>query len=81
MRKKGRGRSISVAISTADSYTHQRGGSRRTIVLRATAQQDGQAMAEYAVILALVTLVAAAAYALLGGPVASLYDQVVTAFI
>lgn len=38
-------------------------------------------MAEYAVILALVTLVAAAAYALLGGPVASLYDQVVTAFI
>lgn len=37
-------------------------------------------MAEYAVILALVTLIAVAAFELLGGPVAGLYDQVIAKF-
>ena len=42
--------------------------------------KQGQAMAEYAVILALVTLIATAAYVLLGGPIAGLYTQIVSAF-
>jgi Flp pilus assembly pilin Flp len=37
-------------------------------------------MAEYSIILALVALTALAAYELLGGPVAALYERVVTAF-
>ena len=37
-------------------------------------------MAEYAVILALVALVAVAAYQLLGPPIAQLYDQVISRF-
>lgn len=37
-------------------------------------------MAEYAVILALVAVVAVAAYQLLGGPIAQLYDEVVASF-
>ena len=37
-------------------------------------------MAEYSIILALVALVAVAAYELLGGPVAALYERVITAF-
>ena len=37
-------------------------------------------MAEYAVILALVALVAVAAYQLLGPPVAQLYERVIASF-
>ena len=79
-RKKPRSPSLSVRINTTDSYLHEEGGrSNNTIVRRANAEQ-GQTMAEYSIILALVALVAVAAYELLGGPVAALYERVVTTF-
>jgi Flp pilus assembly pilin Flp len=55
------------------------GGSHHTIVRRA-AHDRGQAMAEYAVILAFVVIAGVVAYQLLGPPIAGLYDQVVTTF-
>jgi Flp pilus assembly pilin Flp len=55
------------------------GGSHHTIVRRA-AKNDGQAAAEYAVILALVVAVGIAAYQVFGVWVVGLYDQVVTSF-
>jgi len=55
------------------------GGSHHTIVRRA-AHEHGQAMAEYAVILALVFLAAAVAFELLGPPIAGLYEKVVASF-
>lgn len=55
------------------------GGSHHTIVRRASAEQ-GQAMAEYALILSLVAIAAVAAYQLFGDAVVGLYDQVVNAF-
>jgi Flp pilus assembly pilin Flp len=55
------------------------GGSHHTIVRR-VAEDDGQAAAEYAVILALVVAVGIAAYQVFGEWVVGLYDQVLTSF-
>jgi Flp pilus assembly pilin Flp len=79
VRKKVRARFLSVRIGTTKSYTQLRGGgSHHTIVRRAHAE-EGQTMAEYSIILALVALVAVAAYELLSGPIVALYDGVITA--
>jgi Flp pilus assembly pilin Flp len=55
------------------------GESHQTIV-RGTAAETGQAMAEYAAILALVAAVAVASYQLLGNAVVALYERAVSAF-
>jgi Flp pilus assembly pilin Flp len=80
VRKKVLGDSLSHAICTTGTYPDVRGGRSDNTIVRRAAGERGQAMAEYAVILALVTIVAVAAYQLLGGPIARLYDGVIASF-
>lgn len=49
-------------------------------ILKRLRDEDGQALVEYALILALVMVVAVAALSTVGGTVAGLVDPLVTAF-
>jgi Flp pilus assembly pilin Flp len=79
-RKKLRAVSISRPISTNGSHPGVKGGGSHHTIVRRAAHEHGQAMAEYAVILALVFLAAAVAFELLGPPIAGLYEKVVASF-
>jgi len=57
-----------------------KGGRRHDTIVRHAADEQGQAAAEYAVLLALVAGVLIVAYQLFGEQVGSLYDRVLTAF-
>ena len=65
--------------NTVDISEAKGGGLHDSIVRRAAAQQ-GQAMAEYAIILALVAAVAIVGFQLLGPAVNQLYDSAVAIF-
>jgi Flp pilus assembly pilin Flp len=56
------------------------GGGTQALILRGFAVEEGQAMAEYALILALVTSVLVFSYQLLGEKTLELFNKVVTAF-
>ncbi|HET7572264.1 MAG TPA: hypothetical protein VFJ77_06280 [Gaiellaceae bacterium] len=57
-----------------------KGGGTHHRIPRGAGAETGQTMAEYAVILGLVTVTAVAAYQLLGGPIVALIGQVAAAF-
>jgi Flp pilus assembly pilin Flp len=57
-----------------------KGGRTHDTILRGFAADEGQALAEYAVILALVAAAAVVGYQLFGGAVLGLFKAVVTAF-
>jgi Flp pilus assembly pilin Flp len=79
-RKKLRAVAISRPISTNGSHPGVKGGGSHHTIVRRAAHELGQAMAEYAVILALVFLAAAVAFELLGPAIAGLYQKVVASF-
>jgi Flp pilus assembly pilin Flp len=56
------------------------GGGTQARILRGFAAEEGQAMAEYALILALIASVLIFSYQLLGQTTLSLFNKVVTAF-
>jgi Flp pilus assembly pilin Flp len=71
---------ISRPISTNGSHPAVKGGGSQHRIARRAAHDHGQAMAEYAVILALVFLAAAVAFELLGPRIADLYRAVIASF-
>jgi Flp pilus assembly pilin Flp len=79
-RKKPRIPPLLAGISAMNSITDVKGGGTHHTIVRGLAAQEGQAMAEYAVILALVVAGAIAGYQLLGGAVLGLFNAVVTTF-
>lgn len=60
--------------------TNVKGGRTHHTIVRGAAAEEGQALAEYAVILALVVAGCVAGYQLLGGAVLGLFNAVVTTF-
>jgi Flp pilus assembly pilin Flp len=56
------------------------GGGTQARILRGLAAEEGQAVAEYAVILALVASVLIFSYQLLGEKTLAIFNKVVTAF-
>jgi Flp pilus assembly pilin Flp len=57
-----------------------RGGRPHNTIVRRAVGEQGQAAAEYALILGLVVIAAVAAFQLLGDPIARLYDEVIASF-
>ena len=56
------------------------GGGRQALILRGFAVEEGQATAEYALILALIASALIFSYQLLGEKTLELFNKVVTAF-
>jgi len=79
-RKKPRIPPLLAGISATNHISNVKGGGTHHTIVRGVAAEEGQAMAEYAVILALVVAGAVAGYQLLGGAVVGLFKAVVTAF-
>jgi Flp pilus assembly pilin Flp len=66
--------------TTVDICEAKGGGTHDTIVRGIAADDEGQAIVEYAVILVIVAVGAVFGYQLVGGKVADLINSVVTAF-
>lgn len=80
MRKISRAPFLSAGIGTAVDIREAKGGATHDEIVRGAAAQEGQAVAEYAAILALIAAVTVAGYSLLGTTVLGLYQAVVNAF-
>jgi Flp pilus assembly pilin Flp len=72
-------RPLSVRIET-DVLIHAQGGGAHQRIVRGIAAERGQAVPEYALIIALVTTVLIASYQLLGSTTLRLLEEVVSAF-
>lgn len=80
MRKIPRAPPLSACIGTTVDIREAKGGATHDEIVRRAVAHDGQAVAEYAVILALVAAVTVAGYRVLGTTVLGLYQAAVNAF-
>ena len=79
-RKNFRPRPLLARISTTVDICEAKGGGTHHKIVRGIAAEEGQAVAEYAVILTLVFAAGLVGYQLLGGTVLGLFNSVYTAF-
>jgi Flp pilus assembly pilin Flp len=79
-RKNPRAPALSARIGTTVDILEAKGGATHDDIVRGAAAHDGQAVVEYAAILALVAAVTVAGYRLLGTTVLALFQSAVNAF-
>jgi Flp pilus assembly pilin Flp len=73
-------RPLSVRINTDVLIDAAEGGGAHRVIVRGIAAERGQAVPEYALIIALVTTVLIASYQVLGSTALRLIEEVVAAF-